>query len=250
MENQPLSRSKLSGPIFKHYPLGDSTLVLQFGDHISHELHLIIQAFAALLEQNPMLGIIEWVSAYTTITVYYNPLLLSNNGCHDPYKALLQHLDSLAAKLQVAASKPGRLVKIPVCYGGSFGPDLDFVADHNKMSPEEVIDIHSQQEYTVFMIGFMPGFPYLGGLSKQIACPRKETPRSSVPAGSVGIAGLQTGIYPLSTPGGWQLIGRTPVELFNSLKQPPSLLKAGDRLRFVSVTEEDFKHMERSRLEH
>ncbi|WP_224997385.1 5-oxoprolinase subunit PxpB [Cesiribacter sp. SM1] len=250
MEYQPLHVSEAAEATFKHFPLGDTAMVLQFGEQISPEVHLKIQAFAALLEKNTLAGIVEWVPAYTTLTIYYAPLLIGNGGSEDPYDVLYRHLASLAAKLENIAPMPGRLVEIPVCYGGSFGPDLDIVAAHHNISPEEVIAIHSQQEYTVYMIGFAPGFPYLGGLSKKIACPRKAAPRSSVPAGSVGIAGLQTGIYPISTPGGWQLIGRTPITLFGYCKQPPSLLQAGDRLRFMPVSAKDYERMERSRHEH
>ncbi|HET6872400.1 MAG TPA: 5-oxoprolinase subunit PxpB, partial [Sporolactobacillaceae bacterium] len=135
-----------------------------------------------------------------------------------------------------ASQLDAHTVNIPVCYGGEWGPDLDHVAAVNGLSPEEVIRIHSEGVYLVHMIGFAPGFPYLGGLSKEISTPRRETPRLVIPKGSVGIAGDQTGVYPLETPGGWQLIGRTPINLFNPNSETPSLLKAGDFVRFVPIS--------------
>src|ERR671914_867162 len=128
-----------------------------------------------------------------------------------------------------------RTVGIPVHYGGNFGPDLGFVALHNELTEQQVIEIHSQPMYLVYMIGFAPGFPYLGGMSERLASPRRESPREKIPAGSVGIAGSQTGVYPIETPGGWQLIGRTPLRLFRPDKDDPSLLRTGDRVRFHAI---------------
>ncbi|AHM63560.1 allophanate hydrolase subunit 1 [Flammeovirgaceae bacterium 311] len=238
MEDQSASILTAPAPL-QYYPLGDNAIVINFGNSISRELHQTIQAFIALLAQNPLHGIIEWVPAYTTLTVYYDPWLLSDHGRQLPHTKLTQHLSSLAAELKPDQPVQGRLIDIPVCYGGKYGPDLEIVASYHKISPEEVIILHSQQEYMVHMIGFAPGFPYLGGLNPKIATPRKETPRQHVPAGSVGIAGLQTGIYPLATLGGWQILGQTPLVLFDPKRQPPSLLQAGDRLRFTPVSAEE-----------
>jgi inhibitor of KinA len=134
-------------------------------------------------------------------------------------------------------------VEIPVCYGGDFGPDLDLVASHAQLTPAEVIARHAAPEYLVYMVGFAPGFPYLGGLDAGLATPRRTQPRPLVPAGAVGIAGAQTGIYSLPTPGGWQLIGRTPRRLFDPGRNQPSLLQAGDRLRFVPISEAEFQQL-------
>ena len=136
------------------------------------------------------------------------------------------------------------MIEIPTAYGGEFGPDLELVAQHNNLSAAEVVQIHSDTRYLIYMIGFMPGFPYLGGMSPRIATPRKTTPRLKLPAGSVGIAGNQTGIYPAESPGGWQIIGRTPLELFRPTREPPAILQAGDYLTFVSVTPEEFAVIE------
>ena len=129
------------------------------------------------------------------------------------------------------------MVEIPTLYGGEYGPDLDHVADHNGLTPEEVIQIHSSADYLVYMMGFTPGFPYLGGMSENIATPRLQTPRTAIPAGSVGIAEQQTGVYPIESPGGWQLIGRTPVQLFDPQRDPPVVVEAGDFIRFAPITE-------------
>jgi inhibitor of KinA len=137
-----------------------------------------------------------------------------------------------------------RTVSIPVCYGGEYGPDLEYVARHHNLTPEEVISIHSEGEYLAYMIGFAPGFPFLGGLSEKIATPRRPSPRTSIPAGSVGIAGMQTGVYPISTPGGWQLIGQTPVKLFLPKQNPPSLLQAGDIVKFEPISKEEYQEMQ------
>lgn len=139
---------------------------------------------------------------------------------------------------------PAMVVHIPVCYGGEYGLDLETVAKHNGISVDEVINIHADTDYLIYMMGFTPGFPYLGGMSEKIATPRLEVPRRKIPVGSVGIAGAQTGVYSMETPGGWQLIGRTPVRLFDSSKQNPILLQAGNYVRFVRITEAEYQMIE------
>ncbi|HHY76979.1 MAG TPA: 5-oxoprolinase subunit PxpB, partial [Clostridiales bacterium] len=138
-------------------------------------------------------------------------------------------------------SEPAKVVEIPTIYGGEYGPDIEFVAQHNNLTVDEVIEIHSSRNYLIYMLGFTPGFPYLGGMSEKIETPRLKTPRTKIPAGSVGIAGKQTGIYPIDSPGGWQLIGRTPVKLYDPLADPPVLLNAGDYVRFVPIDEKEYK---------
>lgn len=226
---------------YQLYPLGDSAIVVLFGKEISEALHAKIQAFAAYLHLHPFEGMIEYVPAFTTITIYYDPWVVSRKGKHNPYERVVSKLQHIIShKVPDKPVHKSRTIEIPVCYGGSFGPDLEFVARHTKLTPEEVIAIHSMAEYLVYMIGFAPGFPYLGGMSEKISAPRKETPRSVIPQGSVGIAGIQTGVYPLETPGGWQLIGRTPLPLFQPLQSPPSLLQSGNKVRFVPITEHEF----------
>ncbi|MCY7792031.1 5-oxoprolinase subunit PxpB [Bacillus haynesii] len=226
-------------------PLGDSAVIIQLGEGISEQTHRVVSALTKRIENDPFPGFIECVPAFTSVTVFYQPFevyrkMESGKAVDSPYekvKALIEHhLQELTMKEETNQ----RTVEIPVCYGGRFGPDLEEVADINGLTAEEVIDIHTSGEYLVYMIGFAPGFPYLGGMSEKIAAPRRSSPRTSIPAGSVGIAGMQTGVYPLSTPGGWQLIGNTPLELFKPYEQPPSLLRAGDIVKFVSVTEEEY----------
>ena len=226
------------------YPLGDAAVTLELGQRISPATHQLIRALARLLDQNPPPGLRECVPAFTTLTVYYDPLELSRQNPEiSPYEQVASYLQSLlpAAQLLAADYAPGPLVEIPVCYGGDFGPDLAAVARHAGLSEAAVVELHSAAEYLVYMVGFTPGFPYLGGLDARLAMPRRPAPRPLVPAGAVGIAGAQTGIYSLPTPGGWQLIGRTPRRLFDAARTPPSLLQAGNRLRFVPISEVDFQ---------
>ncbi|MGI4887325.1 MAG: 5-oxoprolinase subunit PxpB [Janthinobacterium lividum] len=223
------------------FPLGDAAVVVQFGEGISPATHAAIQAFGAHLAQHPFAGLRECVPAFTTLTVYYDPWRVSENGRYQPYEkvaaTLRAMLPAAAAPAAAAAAEP---VEIPVCYGGEFGPDLDFVARYCGLSAAEVIARHTAPDYLVYMIGFAPGFPYLGGLDAGLATPRLAQPRPRVPAGTVGIAGPQTGIYSLPTPGGWQLIGRTPQRLFDPAWAAPSRLHAGQTLRFVPISAAEY----------
>lgn len=221
-------------------PLGDKAVVLQFEEEVSDTTHAKIQAVARYLHRHPIPGIIEYVPAYTTLTVYYDPWLLSNKGKTDPYDKIVTLLQQVLIKAREQKENGGRLVEIPVCYGGKYGPDLDEVARLNKLTSAKVIELHTRKTYLVHMMGFAPGFPYLGGMDKRIATPRKSTPRAIIPPGSVGIAGAQTGVYPIETPGGWQLIGRTPLVLFDPQREQPSILKAGDLVKFVPISDEEF----------
>lgn len=219
------------------FPLGDAAIVLEFGHAISAATHATIQTVAAYLGRQPFVGLREVVPAFTTLTVYYDPWLVHEHSQRPPYEWVAAAVRQLLPAAQLAASQlAAPLVEIPVCYGGEFGPDLAFVAHHTGLAPAEVIARHSAPDYLVHMIGFAPGFPYLGGMDARLATPRLATPRAVVPAGAVGIAGEQTGIYPLATPGGWQIIGRTPVPLFNPSWDYPSLLRAGQCLRFVPIS--------------
>jgi inhibitor of KinA len=226
------------------FPLGDSTLVMQFGEVISEKIHRQVRAFADYVEAHPFYGFVELVPAYTTVTVYYNPWLTSLKGKVNPYETVVGLVEEMLGKLTTSATaKKKNIIEIPVCYGGGFGPDLQFVAEQAGLPEEEVIALHATSKYLVYMMGFAPGFPYLGGLDKRIAAPRKTTPRPRIPAGSVGIAGQQTGVYPMETPGGWQLIGRTPLQLFDANRGIPSLLQMGEYVQFVPISEEEFHHL-------
>jgi inhibitor of KinA len=232
-------------PPLRLYPLGDAAVVLELGQAIAPATQQLIQAFAQVLARHPPPGLREVVPAFITLTVYYDPLALFAQGMASPYEQMANALQGLLPAAQAAAAdyEPGPLVEIPVCYGGDFGPDLELVASHAQLSAEEVITRHARPDYLVHMLGFAPGFPYLGGLDARLATPRRAQPRPLVPAGAVGIAGAQTGVYSLPTPGGWQLIGRTPLRLFDPSRARPSLLQAGDRLRFVPISEAEFQRL-------
>lgn len=207
---------------------GDCALVVEYGSGIDARVNARVRRLEAVLAALAHRGIVETVPTYRSLMVHYDPLVLSRS---DLERILA---DAGAQPVDAALSAP-RTVEIPVAYGGEAGPDLADVAAHNGLGEEEVVAIHASVDYLVFMLGFMPGFPYLGGLSPRIATPRLTTPRTVVPAGSVGIAGQQTGIYPTESPGGWRLVGRTPVRLFDSSRTPPVLFEAGDCVRFIPV---------------
>jgi KipI family sensor histidine kinase inhibitor len=207
-------------------PLGDSALLLTFGEGIDPRVNDRVHALARRLRRGSLHGILGVVPAYATLAVQFDP------RAWDP-ETLGRQLQDLEEG--PADAEPPRTVAIPVRYGGEDGPDLEEVAAHCGLSPAEVVARHCAGEYRVFFLGFSPGFPYLGGLDPALAAPRRAEPRMRVPAGSVGIAGLQTGIYPQETPGGWQIIGRTPLALFDPLRGEPCLLAAGDLLRFEAV---------------
>ena len=231
-------------PAAQLFPLGDAAVVVQFGETIDPDVHLSIQAFNDYLAQQPFAGLRECVPAFTTLTVYYDPWLVSALGQYPPYERVCEILQQRLRNTSLSSTATvTETVEIPVCYGGAFGPDLEAVAHHTDLTPAEVIARHTAPEYLVHMIGFAPGFPYLGGLDARLATPRRAEPRPLVPAGAVGIAGVQTGIYSLPTPGGWQLIGRTPLRLFDPAAASPSLLHAGQYLRFVPISESEFQRL-------
>lgn len=206
--------------------MGDAALLIELGSALDVALNARVHALARQMET--VKGVTGVVPGYTTLLVEYDPEMSSEEALSEQIRRALE--------LQTdAEQEPARVVEIPVHYGGAFGPDLEFVARHNGLSPKDVIQIHTSGLYQVFMIGFAPGFPYLGIVEDSIAAPRLESPRKRVPAGSIGIAGRQTGIYPRESPGGWRLIGRTDVKLFDPLSEPPVLLRAGDSVRFVAV---------------
>lgn len=230
-------------------PLGDQAIFVQFGDAISFSIYKKVQAFMQLLHTQPFEGMIELVPSYTTLCIYYNAFQVHQsktfhtNG--NPYDKVCQYVRQLAEQLTDEALSANHVIEIPVLYGGTVGPDLTYVALTNNMSEQEVIERHTRNEYIVYMLGFAPGFAFMGGLDASIATPRRDVPRLTVPAGSVGIAGQQTGIYPLETPGGWQIIGRTPITLFLPEQHPPTLLQAGDTVKFVAITEKEFQHIQK-----
>ncbi|WP_273833592.1 5-oxoprolinase subunit PxpB [Guptibacillus sedimenti] len=225
---------------FEYYPLGDTGIQLVFGTEISEETNQKIRMFADELAKHPIDGVVEWVPAYTTLTIYYLPNKISFN-------ALKQKLEELDEQQHGREAESASLVYIiPTYYGDEVGSDLEFVAEHNGLSKEEVISIHANKDYLIYMMGFVPGFPYLGGMSEEIATPRRENPRAEIEPGSVGIAGAQTGVYPLESPGGWQLIGQTPVKLYDPTGERPILLESGHYLRFAPISKEEFLNIKES----
>ena len=222
--------------------LGDCAVVVSLGDSIDDTVFGKIRDLTATLEGAKIPGIIDIVPAYTTVTVFYDPVRFGTDGAR-PYPTVCQFISWCVAKKKGEHDhkKETALVEIPVCYGGAFGPDVARVASHAGLSESALIEAHSSVVYTVQAIGFAPGFPYLGGLPKKLSTPRLSKPRTRVPPGSVGIGGSQTGIYPLELPGGWNLVGRTPQTLFSIDAKPAALLKTGDRVKFRPISAKEFE---------
>ncbi len=214
---------------------------VQLGSEISDEINDRVYALADLLGESSLPWLRELVPTYRSLLVYYDAFEVD----YDEIKSELTELmDRHESSISAASDRPRFVYELPTAYGGEHGPDLESVADNAGLSVEEVIRIHSGIDYRVYMIGFSPGFPYLGGMDPRIATPRLATPRTRVAAGSVGIAESQTGVYPSASPGGWQLIGRTPVKLFDHTKHPPSVLQPGHYVRFVPIDTERFLEIE------
>jgi len=231
---------------YKLFPLGDQGIMIELGTDISEMTHQKVQVLSFYLQHHPIEWMIEYIPSFTTVSIFYHAMKIERLtlGRISPYYYVCEQLTKILSSIELNQTLTSRIIEIPVCYGGEYGPDIELVAELNHLTPEEVIQIHSSGDYLVYMIGFAPGFPYLGGMSERIAAPRRKTPRLQIPARSVGIAGSQTGIYPLETPGGWQVIGRTPVSLFRPDEDPPTLLKAGDRIKFTSISSEEYKERE------
>lgn len=217
---------------------GDAALIVEFGDRVDPALNGEVRELWRAVERAAISGVVELVPTYRSLLVSYDPLVIEA----DDLRVRLIEINRHKSDLDLGAP---RVVRVPTAYGGEFGPDLAFVARHTGLTDAEVVEIHTGTEYLVYMMGFSPGFPYLGGMSPRLATPRLATPRLTIPAGSVGIAQQQTGIYPMESPGGWQLIGRTPLRLFDAARRPPTLLEAGDSIRFVPIGVEEYRDIER-----
>ena len=213
---------------------GDSALVIEFGNEISVDINKKIRKMMDDIKKENIDGIVELVPTYCSLLINYDVLKIDYNTLVEKLKTFLNN------NLETAEGEEVTLVEIPTLYNDEVGPDLSYVAEHNKLSQEEVIKIHTGTDYLVYMLGFMPGFTYLGGMSEKIATPRLESPRLQIYPGSVGIAGKQTGMYPSMSPGGWRIIGRTPLKLYNPDSDTPVYISSGDYVRYVSISEEEY----------
>lgn len=222
----------------RYLTAGDRAVVIEYGDSISEEICYKIRLTDIAIKESKIEGIIETVPTYRSLMVHYDPMVIG-------YDALVEKLKGLEGRLDSMELPPPEIYEIPTLYGGKYGPDIENVARHNGLTVEDVIEIHTSTDYLIHMLGFTPGFPYLGGMDERIATPRLKTPRTKIPEGSVGIAGAQTGIYPVESPGGWQLIGRTPVKLYDPHSDSPILLKAGNYVRFIRIDNNEYDRIAR-----
>lgn len=212
---------------------GDSSILLQFGNTIDPAINRKIAATVQLMREQHINGVTDVIPAFCSLLINYDPRVIS-------YEQIKRRMEALVKIDVTAGDTRKRVFEIPVCYGGVYGPDIQNIADHAGMSVEEVIQIHTSRDYLIYMLGFLPGFTYLGGLDERIHTPRLANPRIRIPAGSVGIGGSQTGIYPMDSPGGWQLMGMTPVKTYDPDREVPILVEAGDYIRFVAIDEDEF----------
>ena len=213
---------------------GDSALVIEFGNEISVDINKKIRKMMDDIRKENIDGIVELVPTYCSLLINYDVLKIDYNTLVEKLKTFLNN------DLETAEGEEVTLVEIPTLYNDEVGSDLSYVAEHNKLSKEEVIKIHTGTDYLVYMLGFMPGFTYLGGMSEKIATPRLESPRLQIYPGSVGIAGKQTGMYPSMSPGGWRIIGRTPLKLYNPDSETPVYISSGDYIRYISISEKEY----------
>lgn len=215
---------------------GDSSILVEFGKVISPEINRKITATVQLMKMQHIEGVVDIIPAFCSLLINYDPRVIS----YEEITERMQRLLKMDAKMDEEKKK---IYEIPVCYGGEYGPDIANIAEHAGLTEEEVIKIHSSRDYLIYMLGFLPGFCYLGGLDERIHTPRLANPRIKISAGSVGIGGSQTGIYPLDSPGGWQLMGMTPVKTYDPDREVPILLEAGDYIRFIPINEEEYNRI-------
>ncbi len=215
---------------------GDSSLLIEFGKEISPAVNRKIAATVQLMKDQNIEGVVDVIPAFCSLLVNYDPRVIR-------YEEIRERMQALVKVEAKAGQQRRKVFEIPVCYGGEYGPDIENIAEHAGLSVEEVIELHSSRDYLIYMLGFLPGFTYLGGLDERLHTPRLANPRIRIPAGSVGIGGSQTGIYPLDSPGGWQLMGMTPVRTYDPSREVPILVEAGDYIRFVPVDEEEYNRI-------
>lgn len=216
---------------------GDSSLLVEFGKEISPDINRRIAATIQLMREQNIEGVVDVIPAFCSLLINYDPRVIR-------YEQMKKRIEGLVRVDVRTTDQTKRIFEIPVLYGGEYGPDLPHIAEHAGLSQEEVIQIHSSTDYLIYMLGFLPGFCYLGGLDERIHTPRLANPRIKIPAGSVGIGGSQTGIYPLDSPGGWQLMGMTPVKTYDPNRAVPILVQAGEYIRFVPIDEAEYKRIQ------
>ena len=215
---------------------GDCGLLVEYGEGINEEVNAKVRKMAKVIRQHSPAGIVEIIPTYRSLVIVYDPDLTKPTR-------LKSTINSLEERLNEVSIPPSVVVEIPVCYGQEFGPDMNTVCKAHKLTEDEAIRLHSEPEYLIYMIGYTPGFSFLGGLSERLHTPRLATPRVRVPPGSVGIGNNQTGIYSIGSPGGWQIIGRTPLKLFSPERSRPFLYRAGDKIKFIPITAEKFRNL-------
>ena len=233
-------KGELAGKIMQNIRIltaGDSSLLIEFGNEISPEINRRIAAVVELMREQHIEGVVDVIPAFCSLLVNYDPRVAG-------YEKMKKRLESLVRVDIKVGQVKRKIFEIPVLYGGEYGPDLASIAEHAGISQDEVIAIHSSRDYLIYMLGFLPGFCYLGGLDERIHTPRLSNPRLRIRAGSVGIGGSQTGIYPLDSPGGWQLMGMTPVKTYDPEREIPILVEAGNYIRFVPIDEEQYKRIQ------
>jgi inhibitor of KinA len=232
-----------SNPSYTFFPLGDSAITVDYGNIIDESVNTKIIAVFNHLQKNPFPGMIESLPAFSSLTVYYDIAVIKKMpDKRSAYEQVKQKLEQELSYNFETSNIPSKIIRIPACYDTEFAPDLATISEMKKITVDEIIQLHITKKYRVYMLGFLPGFAYMGEVDERIAMPRLAQPRSKVAAGSIGIAGKQTGIYPLDSPGGWQIIGRTPLKLFEPLKEAPTLLRAGDEVQFDSISRDEFEN--------
>ncbi len=230
-------------PSYTIFPLGDSAILIDFGNELNESINKKILAIFRKLKNENITGVLDVVPAYSSLTIHYDVMkIIGKARGKAVFDIITDQLKKIVEDDTEISIEENRKINIPVCYDDEFGLDLIYLANEKKLSVEEVIQLHTSKTYRVYMIGFLPGFAYMGSVDQKIQIPRKENPRKKIEAGSVGIAGEQTGIYPLQSPGGWQIIGRTPLQLFNKEKKEPVLLQPGDEIKFFSISKDEFRN--------
>jgi inhibitor of KinA len=231
------------------FHIGDQAMTLSFPSSINEEDHCRIMAIRDWLLVNSFHGMLDIIVAFNSITLIYDALAIKKHYNESPFEYTAKTLRKAYQQTShPTPKKDAKFLRIPVCYESVFATDLDFVSAHTKLNAETIIRIHTEKIYTVWMIGFLPGFPYMGAVDSRLVVPRKLSPQAKIEAGSVGLAGMQTGIYPMNSPGGWQIIGKTPLQLFEKNDVPPVLFEPGDTVQFYSIPKQEFENFLLSKI--